>query len=51
MKKEPTNLAIYQSDDGKIQVAVTLENETLWLSQKNIAAIFGIQRPAVTKHL
>jgi len=50
-KKEQTNLAIYQSEDGKIQVAITLEKETLWLNQKDIAVIFGIQRPAITKHL
>jgi hypothetical protein len=50
-KEGKTNLAIYQSEDGKIQVAVTLENETLWLNQKDMAAIFGVQQPAIAKHL
>ncbi len=28
-----------------------LENETVWLTQKQIAELFGIKRPAITKHL
>ena len=50
MKEEKT-LAIYQSEDGEIQIPVTLEGETLWLAQKDIARIFGVQRPAITKHI
>gem|GEM_PF-3857447 len=50
-KKEQTNLAIYQSEDGKIQVAVTLEKEMLWLSQKEISLIFGVNVPAISKHI
>jgi hypothetical protein len=30
---------------------VRLENETVWLTQTQIADLFGTQRPAVTKHL
>jgi hypothetical protein len=28
-----------------------LQNETVWLTQQNIAELFGVQRPTVTKHL
>jgi len=28
-----------------------LQNKTIWLTQKKIADLFGVQRPAVTKHL
>ena len=50
-KEVKTNLAIYQSDDGKIQVNVTLENETLRITQKDMAVIFGVNVPAISKHI
>ncbi len=28
-----------------------LENETVWLTQSQIALLFGAQRPAITKHI
>jgi len=30
---------------------IYLQNETVWLTQQKIAELFGVQRPAVTKHL
>ena len=30
---------------------IYLQNETIWLSQQKIADLFGVQRPAVSKHL
>jgi prophage maintenance system killer protein/prophage antirepressor-like protein len=44
-------ILIYESSDHKAQVEVKLDNDTVWLNQKDMAALFGIQRPAVTKHL
>ncbi len=44
-------IIIYQSEDGKTQLDVTLEHETVWLTQKQIAELFGTKRPAITKHL
>ena len=35
----------------KNQIEVRLEKETAWLTQAQIADLFGTQRPAVTKHL
>lgn len=42
---------IYQTSDGEISLDVRLENQTVWLTQKQIAELFGTKRPAVTKHL
>ncbi|MBK8920447.1 MAG: virulence RhuM family protein [Saprospirales bacterium] len=42
---------IYESADRQTQVEVKLEAETVWLTQKQIALLFGTQRPAITKHL
>lgn len=44
-------IIIYQSEDGKTQLDVKLEGETIWLTQKQIAELFGTKRPAITKHL
>ena len=44
-------IIIYQSEDGKTQLDVTLEHETVWLTQKQIAELFGTKSPAITKHL
>ena len=44
-------IIIYQSEDGKTQLDVKLEKETVWLTQKQIAELFGTKRPAITKHL
>ena len=50
MKRITQNIVIYKSKEGP-QLRVKLEKETLWLTQAQIAELFGTQRPAVTKHL
>lgn len=42
---------IYQTPDGATNLDVKLENNTVWLAQKQIAELFGTKRPAITKHL
>ncbi|MGQ4002895.1 RhuM family protein [Francisellaceae bacterium CB299] len=44
-----SNIVIYE--DGNIELKTTVENENIWLSQKQIAELFDVQRPAITKHL
>jgi prophage maintenance system killer protein len=41
---------IYKSKDGP-ELKVYLEEDTIWLTQAQIALLFGTQRPAITKHL
>ena len=48
---EENKIVIYQTEDGQTQIDVRLENETIWLTQKQIAELFGTKRPAITKHL
>ena len=48
---EENKIEIYQTEDGQTQIDVRLENDTVWLTQAQIAELFGIKRPAVTKHL
>lgn len=44
-------IILYTAKDGKVTVEVNLQRETVWLTQKQIAQLFGTQRPAITKHL
>ncbi len=44
-------ILLYTTPNGKIKVEIYLQNETIWLNQQKIADLFGVQRPAVTKHL
>ena len=44
-------IILYKTDDGKSRLDVRLEDETIWLNQKQIAELFGTQRPGITKHL
>ena len=46
-----TNFLLYTGNDGKINVEVFLKDETIWLTQKAISELYGVQRPAITKHL
>jgi hypothetical protein len=42
---------LYTTPNGKVKVEIYLHNETIWLTQQKIADLFGVKRPAVTKHL
>lgn len=44
-------IILYQTADGETAIDVTLEHDTIWLTQKQIAELFGTKRPAITKHL
>lgn len=44
-------VVIYKSSDGNVQMEVNLERDSVWLTQAQIAELFGTQRPAITKHL
>ena len=46
-----SNIIIYQTPDGVTHLDVRLEDETIWLTQAQIAELFGTKRPAITKHL
>jgi len=44
-------ILLYTTPNGTVKVEIYLQNETVWLSQQKIAELFGVQRPAITKHL
>lgn len=53
MKKDTqkNEIIIYEGNDGQPSIEVHMGDETIWLSQAKIAELFGVQRPAITKHL
>ncbi len=44
-------LAIYQNEQGAIELSVDADNETLWVTQKQIALVFGVDVRTVNEHL
>ena len=51
MSNEQNNLLIYKDKNGNITVDAIYKDETLWLSQKNMAKVFAVDRTVITKHL
>ena len=46
-----SDILIYQNEDGNIKIDVRLENETVWLTQAQMALLFGKARSTITEHI
>ena len=55
MKKLDTvpngEMIIYENSDGKTIIDVRFDEDTLWLTQMQMADLFGVQKAAISKHL
>ncbi len=51
LQDEATEFLLYTAPNGAVKVEVLLNGETLWLTQERMAELFGVQRPAISKHL
>ena len=49
--KDEFQFLIYQSADENVTVDAVIRDETVWLTQKGMAELFGVQTPAISKHL
>ena len=47
---QENEIVLYQPNEA-IRLEVRMANESVWLTQPQIAMLFGVQRPAITKHL
>lgn len=46
-----SQIILYTTPDGDIKVDTVLQNETIWLTQSAMAELFGVNVPAISKHL
>ena len=51
MEDNKGEIIIYQSDDGGIRLDVKLENNSVWLTQEQMATLFGKSRTTITEHI
>lgn len=46
-----SQIIMYQTEDGLTKIEVTLENETVWLSQNQIAELFQRDKSTISRHI
>lgn len=51
LQDQTTEFLLYTAPNGAVKVEVLLSGETLWLTQKRMAELFGVGVPAISKHL
>jgi hypothetical protein len=47
----PNQFLLYTAPNGAVKVDVFIKDETVWLTQKALAELFGVKVPAINKHL
>lgn len=51
MGKKDLDVAIYKTKDKEIELQVQLDKDTVWLDRKSISTLFGVNVPAISKHI
>lgn len=51
MEEHNNKIIIYQTKDGKTSIDVKLENDTVWLSQSQMAELFQTDRTSILRHI
>ncbi|MFZ9938100.1 MAG: hypothetical protein ACO3JG_13735, partial [Luteolibacter sp.] len=46
-----SQVILYQSEDGRTKLDVRLENQTVWLSQKQLTELFGKAKGTISEHI
>ena len=49
--EQKNNIIIYQLDDGKTKIDVKLEDETVWLSQQQMADLYDTTKQNISSHI
>ena len=49
--KTKNQIEIYQANDGSTQINVQFEEDTVWLTQAQMAELFGKGRTTITEHI
>ena len=48
---ENNQIIIYQTEDGQTRVDVRMENDTVWLTQAQMAELFQTDRTSIVRHI
>ncbi len=48
---EPTDFLLYSDNNSTVNIRVILMDENIWITQKDMAELFGVQIPAISRHL
>lgn len=51
MNEDKKELIIYETPNGKLDIQLDLENETIWLDREKIAQLYNIHRSGVSRHI
>lgn len=51
MEKQESSIIIYTTEDGSTNLQVKMENETVWLTQSQMAELFGRDRTVIARHI
>jgi hypothetical protein len=51
MEQPNSEIIIYQNPDGNIKIDVRLEEETVWLTQDQMAILFGKAKSTINEHI
>ena len=51
METNNSQLVIYKAPDGTMSIDVTVQNETVWLSQGQMAELFGKDQSVIARHI
>ena len=46
-----SSIVLYTTDDGNTQLEVKLDKDTVWLTQSQMAELFGIDRTSILRHI
>jgi death-on-curing family protein len=49
--KKSSEILIYKNEDNKNEIEIQLKDETIWLDAHQLAAIFGVDRTVIVKHI
>jgi len=51
MKPDNSEIIIYRTEDGRTKIDVRMGEQTVWLTQAQMAELFGRERSVITKHI
>jgi hypothetical protein len=51
MKSDNSEIVIYRTEDGRTKIDVRMRDQTVWLTQAQMAELFGRERSVITKHV